>query len=200
MPVFYKLRRARRKTGGQMTIAEYFATPETLKPQQLEFGVLRVADSPTPRHQQAVLRLALALEEHLRPGRIGEVWLAPLDVVLDGERALIVQPDLMVITTDQSHIVTDRVWGAPALVIEVLSPRSRVGQIDERIEWFAQYGVRECWLVHQLDRAIDVLTFEDGRTARRERFEAYQPIGSGVLPGWQESPVGILGFSILNES
>lgn len=179
-----------------MTIAEYFATPETVKPQQLVFGTLRVADSPTPSHQRTVFQLALALEEHLRTHRVGEVWLAPLDVVLDAERALIVQPDLMVVTNDQSHIVTDRVWGAPELVIEVLSPRSRVGEIDERIEWFAHYGVRECWLVHQRERVIEVLTFKDGRTARRQRFDPHQVIRSGVLSEFQQSSIEILGYPI----
>src|SRR6516164_1669797 len=120
VPVDYKKRPRRRKSrkiGGKMTLAEYFATPETLKPQELVFGAHRVADSPTPRHQRAVLRLAMTLNEHVRRHLLGEVWLAPLDVVLDAERALIVQPDLMVVTTDQFEIVTDRIWGAPALVI-----------------------------------------------------------------------------------
>ena len=155
-----------------MTTAEYLATPETVRPQELAFGVWRVAESPTPRHQEAVLSLILAIHEYLQVDRVGTLWPAPLDVILDAERALVVQPDLFVISNERAHILTDRVRGAPDLVVEVLSPHPRVGDINERVQWFAQYGVRECWLVHQIDRWIDVLTFEGGKTAMRRRFAA----------------------------
>src|SRR5687767_15830651 len=47
-----------------MTTAEYFATPETLIPQELIFGTIRVADAPFVSHQRLVLRLATALQAH----------------------------------------------------------------------------------------------------------------------------------------
>ena len=47
-----------------MTIDDYFATPETVKPAELAFGALRVAESPTTRHQSTVKRLLLALEDY----------------------------------------------------------------------------------------------------------------------------------------
>src|SRR2546422_302988 len=78
-----------------MTVDEYFRTPETVRPAELRFGVLRVAESPSPRHQSAVAKIFRSLDVDVRARGIGEVWLAPLDVVLDDERALIVQPDLL---------------------------------------------------------------------------------------------------------
>ena len=96
-----------------MTIDEYLRTPETVVPAELRFGVLRVAESPTPRHQSAVARIFRALDGYVGARGIGEVWLAPLDVILDDERALIVQPDLMFISNDNARIVSDRVRGAP---------------------------------------------------------------------------------------
>ena len=69
-----------------MTVDDYFNTPETLKPMELAFGVLRVADSPAPRHQAAVAHLFLALDTHVRTRRLGRMWLSPLDVVLDDGR------------------------------------------------------------------------------------------------------------------
>ncbi len=176
-----------------MTTAEYLATPETSVPQELAFGVWRVADSPTPRHQEVVLGLLLALHQHVQALRLGTVWPAPLDVILDHDRALVVQPDLFVISNERAHILTDHVRGAPDLVVEVLSPRPRIGNIDDRVQWFARYGVRECWLVHQVDRWIDVLTFEDGKTAMRRRFTADDRIESGVLREFDRSLAAILG-------
>jgi Uma2 family endonuclease len=115
-------------------------------------------------------------------------------VILDSDHALVVQPDLFVISNERVHILTDRVRGAPDLVVEVLSPKPRVGDINERVQWFAQYGVRVCWLVHQIDRWIDVLTFEAGKPTVRRRFAAHERIESGVLPKFNASLTGIVGY------
>jgi Uma2 family endonuclease len=176
-----------------MTIGEYFQTPETVAPQELIYGAMRVADSPTPRHQRAVGQLFLALTEHLRPRWLGEVWLAPLDVVLDAERALVVQPDLFVVMVGGSARVGDRVFGAPDLVIEVLSPKPRIGEVDERLIWLAENGVRECWLVHQAPLVADVVIFADGRVAGRRRFAADDSLVSTVLPDFRQTLTSMLG-------
>ncbi|MEQ1575005.1 MAG: Uma2 family endonuclease [Vicinamibacterales bacterium] len=175
-----------------MTVDEYFRTPETVQPMELVFGALRVADSPTPRHQSAVASLFLALNAHARERDLGRVWLSPLDVVLDEHEALIVQPDLMFISRTREWIVTDRVRGAPDLVIEVLSPNPRIGREDERISWFAEYGVRECWLVHQDRRDVTVLTFSGRRIRKRTVFGRTQNIQSTVLPDFSGTLDAIL--------
>lgn len=177
-----------------MTTAEYLETPETLYPQELAFGVLRVADSPMPVHQRAVARLFLALHAHVTDHRLGEVWLSPLDVILDSERALIVQPDLFMISNERALILADKVRGAPNLVIEILSPHLRIGKMAEHIDWFARYGVEECWYVQQIERWVDVLNFKEGRVATRVRFSATERIRSLVLPDFAGSLDSILGY------
>src|SRR5437870_4532778 len=77
-----------------MTTEEYLQTAETLKPTELIYGVLRVADSPLAPHQAAVLDLSLSLVSHVRERRLGEIWISPFDVILDATRHLVVQPDL----------------------------------------------------------------------------------------------------------
>ena len=177
-----------------MTVDDYFTkTPETVKPMELVYGLLRAADSPTPRHQQAVLQLALALNAHVEERKLGQVWLAPLDVVLDHDRALIVQPDLFFVSNQRASIITDRVRGAPDLVVEVLSPHPRIGQLNERVRWFAEYGVRECWLVHQDRRDVTVLEFVNGRIGERRIFARNDGIRSIVLPEFSQTWAGILG-------
>src|SRR5207247_10528091 len=66
-------------------------TPETVQPMELIHGVLRVADAPTARHQSAVGQLFLALHAHVDARRLGRMWMAPLDVVLNERDNLIVQ-------------------------------------------------------------------------------------------------------------
>lgn len=113
--------------------------------------------------------------------------LSPLDVILDGERALVVQPDLMFISKEREWIVQDRVRGAPDLAVDVLSPHPRVGTTHERMEWFAEYGVRECWLVHLDRRDVTVVNFVNRRVASRRVFRRRESIVSQVFPEFTDS-------------
>ncbi|HET9265050.1 MAG TPA: Uma2 family endonuclease [Vicinamibacterales bacterium] len=177
----------------RMTTEEYLKLPEKVVPEELVYGLVRSAASPTPGHQWVLGRLFLALTRHVEKHRSGRLWPAPLDVVLDRERGLIVQPDLLYVSLERMRLVTDRVWGPPDLVLEILSPRPRIGTLDERIAWFAEYGVRECWLVHQHPREVEVLQFERGAVANRTTFEADAPIRSSVLPTFNASLEEMLG-------
>lgn len=166
--------------------------PETVRPQELVFGLLREAPAPSPGHQSAVGEIFICLRTHLAQRGIGHVWMSPIDVVLDREQDLVVQPDLIVVLNERRHIVADRVWGAPDLVVEVMSPRPRIGSLDERLGWFAEYGVRECWLVRPAIRQVEVISFVDGRAADRRVFERHESIASTVLPGLNQTPESML--------
>lgn len=179
-----------------MTLREYFETPESVMPQELIYGAMRVAESPTPMHQAAVGALYLALHEHVVGLRMGHVWLAPLDVVLDADAPLVVQPDLFVILNGGAATVSEKVFGAPDLVVEVLSPRPRIGDTVERVAWFRDHGVRECWLVHQLTGRVEVLHFRDGQAQLRTTHARTERIASGLLPDFDRSLTSILGYAI----
>jgi Uma2 family endonuclease len=146
---------------------------------------------------RAVAHLFRALDAHVASRRLGEVWLAPLDVILDERRALIVQPDLLFISNAREGIVKDRVRGAPDLVVEVLSPHPRIGRPEERVNWFRDYGVRECWLVHQDRRDVTVMNFETGR---QWVHGACDPIRSDVLPEFSHTLDEMLAPSMGHQS
>lgn len=177
-----------------MTTLEYFRTPETVLPRELAYGVLRVADAPSVPHQRVIGALFLALAPFVRDRQLGEVLLAATDVVLDFDRALVVQPDLLFVSSARRDIVGDRVYGAPDLVVEVLSPHPRIGRLDERVSWFATYGVRECWLVSLPERQLVVLTLGRGGVIERRAFAPGSRIRSDVLPELDLS-LNILGWS-----
>ena len=86
--------------------------------------------------------------------------------------------------------------GAPDLVVEVLSPNPRIGKTDERVGWFAQYGVRECWLVHQDERLVTMVDFTDRRIDTRRPYRKDEPIESKVLPEFRVSLKDILDDSV----
>lgn len=176
-----------------MTSTEYFNTPESLLPAELAFGTLQVRDAPSASHQGAVGSFFVALREHVRTRALGDVWVAPLDVVLDEARALIVQPDLLYVSRGRSEIVGRRIHGAPDLVVEVLSPHPRVGDLDRRIEWFAEYGVEECWVYHQQAQRLEIVAFAGQRVDRRLTVGLDDPIPSACLPDFSLTLRQILG-------
>lgn len=177
-----------------MTTVEYLQTPETVLPRELAFGVLRVADSPVVRHQRVVRDLTIALAAFTRERQLGEVLPAPMDVILDRDANLVVQPDILFVSAERADIVTDRINGAPDLAVEVLSPHPRIGRVHEKVEWFARYGVRECWLIDLDRRQVAVLTFEAGRVAGRGLFSGHDRLVSAALPGLSLAPSDLFGY------
>jgi Uma2 family endonuclease len=177
-----------------MTTNEYLATPETVLPAELAFGILRVAEAPVVRHQRVVRDLTILLTAYTQERGLGEVLPAPTDVVLDREQHLVVQPDVLFVAAARRHIIEDHVEGPPDLVVDVLSPRPRVGMIEEKVTWYARYGVRECWLVDLNRRQVAVLRCDDGRIARRVQFGAEQFIRSAVFPELSLRPAEVLGW------
>jgi Uma2 family endonuclease len=180
--------------GDILTTNEYLQTAETLRVQELIYGTVCVAESPSPRHQDLLLEIAVLLRVFVGQHRLGSVWIAPLDVILDPGRGLVVQPDLFFISNKRRDIVTDRVWGAPDMVLEVMSPNPRIGVLMDRVQWFAAYGVRECWLVHQLTREIEVLQLDKTGILSRQTFRGLDRIQSAVLPFFGISPEVLTGW------
>jgi Uma2 family endonuclease len=189
--------KARRKqeVRPEMTTDEYLTTtPETLYPVELAYGVLRVSESPGVRHQRVVRDLTIALTAFARREDSGEVLPAPMDVVLDYEANLVVQPDVLFVSRDRARIIGRKIEGAPDMVAEVLSPLPRIGAVEEKVSWFARYGVRECWLIHLERRQLVILEFGDGRVIRRSLYDPEQAVQSTVFPGLGLRPADVLGW------
>lgn len=102
-------------------------------------------------------------------------------MVLDARKALIVQPDVIFVSRDRLGIVRNQIWGAPDLVVEVLSPGTAAYDQRRKLAWFKKYGVRECWLVNPGARQMTV----HARQEQRSTKAAYGPghtVRSSVLP------------------
>jgi Uma2 family endonuclease len=179
---YVELLQRARKQGKRMTVDEYLATPETVQPCELIFGTLRVAEAPLVNHQRTVFALARALHAHVDDSGAGEILISPIDVVLDRPRALVLQPDILFVSRERSDIVGARVEGPPDLVVEVLSPNPRIGKLDERVAWFARYGVREIWLFEQSSRRLTILECAANSVRAPRVFEPHEAVRSGVLP------------------
>jgi Uncharacterized protein conserved in cyanobacteria len=165
-----------------LSVAEYFQDPETNRRMELVFGVVREPPAPRWGHQAVVTRLVTLLEPYVRAERLGHLCVSPIDVVLSVEHGLVVQPDLVFVSTDRMAMVRERVYGAPDLTIEVLSFGTAFHDRTVKLEWYREYGVRECWLIDPVRCAVEVVNLASGVDHRRG-FDGRQLVESSVLPG-----------------
>ncbi len=121
---------------------------------------------PASRAHQTVLRnLFLGIQAALPQGT-GEVFFAPFDLHLGTED--IFQPDLMVIT-DTRMIRDDGVYGAPALVVEVLS-QDEGRTLEHKKGVYEAAGVPEFWIVAPAKRWLVQRLLTGGRHVASERL------------------------------
>lgn len=142
--------------------------------------------SPAPElfHQRWARKIFLAIERHVESKHLGEVFFAPVDVVLDEKN--VVQPDLVFVSTANAGLLERRgIMGAPDLVVEIISPSSlRRDRYDKR-ELYARFGVKELWLADVANRSIEILGLTAGGYQLRSCATNEGKIRSEVLPGFE---------------
>ncbi|MCS7308112.1 MAG: Uma2 family endonuclease, partial [Aquificaceae bacterium] len=85
----------------------------------------------------------------------GEVIFAPFDLYLDERNAY--QPDIMVLLKGSKAKITSKgVYGAPDIVVEVLSPSTAYYDLTEKKDAYERAGVKELWIVDPLRRSFEV--------------------------------------------
>lgn len=142
-------------TSTKLTYEDYVLIPDDGRRHEIIDGEHYVNPSPNTKHQRVLLKLATALHNHVAPRQLGEVFVAPYDVVMSTFD--VVQPDIMFINSEHAALITARnLQGTPDLVIEILSPSNR--QYDEvlKLKRYDRFGVAEYWIVDPDNDAITV--------------------------------------------
>jgi Uma2 family endonuclease len=156
------------RPGLKLTYDDFLLFPDDGNRHELIDGEHYVTPSPTLRHQRISRRLLGLIDGWLQSHPLGEIFHAPLDVILSNIDVL--EPDLLYVSNERAGelLAGQHVTGAPDLVIEIGSPGTR--QRDETIErrGYEQFGVREYWIV---DPETDVV-----RIHRRDGDSFARPI------------------------
>ncbi len=167
-------------TARPMTYEGYAALPDDGRRHEVIGGRLVEVPSPSPQPQEFVGRLYVLLLGVLAAGRLGRVYLAPLDVRLGPHD--IVQPDLLVVLANRVQIVGPAfVDGAPDLLVEIVSPSTRARDEGAKLALFARAGVPEVWHVDPEAGTLAVLTLDDGAYVAQPGEE--RVARSAALPG-----------------
>ena len=152
--------------------------PTDGKRREIIGGDLYVSAAPATRHQRLIGELHGLVWLFLRENQLGTVFLAPTEVVFDEMES--VEPDIFVVLSGgRAEITERRVLGAPAWVVEVLSPSNRDYDLETKRKLYARYGV-VYWIVDP--EAEEILTWDiEGARTYRKGDEAEV----SVLPGFR---------------
>src|SRR5438477_9120856 len=166
---------------------DYAALPDDGKRYEIHEGELSVTPAPGTPHQAVSIRLASALHIHVSTHASGEVFAAPVDVILSD--TTIVQPDIVFIAADRSSVVSTRgIEGAPTLVVEILSPWTTATDRRTKMRLYAFHRVPWYWIVDPVTRAIDVYRLTGSAYELAQRFEGDASAALEPLPGLTLSP------------
>jgi len=159
----------------RLTYTDYCALPDDGRRYEILDGDLYMSPAPVPVHQRILLNLVAELRVHVRRLGLGEVFIAPIDVLLADHD--IVQPDIVYVSQEQSTIVGSKnITGGPALLVEILSPSNTERDIHDKRNIYARSGVNWYWIVDPVGgmllelQRVDAAYAEISRPARGTQF------------------------------
>ncbi|MDR2649983.1 MAG: Uma2 family endonuclease [Clostridiales bacterium] len=119
-------------------------------------GKLHMMARPAMRHIAIASNINTLFVNYLK-GKTCKSYPEP-DVFLDDQNNLI--PDV-VILCDRSKKSNRGIYGAPDLVVEILSPKTAIKDLTEKKDIYGKAGVREYWIVNPKEQTISVYYLKD---------------------------------------
>ena len=147
-------------------------------------GELFVSPAPKTLHQRIVANLLTTLHQYVRQQRLGEVLVAPVDVVF--AKGTVLEPDVLFVSTSRLHYIgEDNLSGPPDLAVEVISESTRRLDREVKLKQYALYGVSEYWLVDPEGNTVEVFRLREGEYELAARLGFGDTLTSPLFPGLQ---------------
>ena len=168
------------------TYEDYKTLPETGPRYQVIEGDLIMTPAPTTLHQRISANIEYSLRQHILQIGEGEVFDAPVDVILSDTD--VVQPDILWLQSkNRTMVKKEGIFGAPDLVIEIISPSTEAQDRGVKRKLYAKYGVKELWLVDGHKRKIEIYSIGNRFEVPIAEVEGNRPISSLLLPSFKPS-------------
>lgn len=166
------------KEQGEYTKEDYYMIPDEYRVELIE-GKIHKLNTPSTVHQVIIGELFLDFRNYIRSGKGGCVPLvSPYSVELETGKDTVVQPDLMIICEERrKDLKPGHMYGAPDLVMEVLSPSTKRVDMLEKLHVYQISGVREYWIVDPYDKRVLVYDFQSEITPAIYGFRDKVPVG-----------------------
>lgn len=163
------------KKPGEYTLEDYYAVPEDQRVELID-GIIYDMGAPNNKHQVLVGEIHAILREYIRRNRGKCVsMISPANVQLDCDNKTMLQPDVFVIC-DRDKVLFDRTYGAPDMVVEILSPSTRKHDLGLKLGKYTNAGVREYWIVDSKNRKVVVYDLEHEELPMIYGFDESVPV------------------------
>jgi Uma2 family endonuclease len=171
------------KTIMKLTYDDYAAMPEDGRRYQLVEGELFVSPSPSSRHQRILMVLVNALYDFVKARKLGEVFAAPLDVILSEEDTY--QPDIVYVSKARKRLVVpEGIRGTPDLCVEILSPSNRKLDVKVKRARYAKFGLPELWIVDPDEDTVRIYRPAEDANAPVRTLSENDTLTTDLLPGF----------------
>lgn len=164
------------KLGEKYSYGDYLKWPDEDRWELIDGVPYLMSPAPSPSHQRISREILVPFARYLSD-KTCEVFYAPFDVRLpvadesDEDIQTVVQPDVVVIC-DKSKLDKRGYRGAPALVVEILSPSTSKKDLNEKYNLYERSGVKEYWVVFPLDQVVHVYRLdEEGKYQKAVSYE-----------------------------
>ncbi|HSH60664.1 MAG TPA: Uma2 family endonuclease [Acidimicrobiales bacterium] len=159
-------------TSNAFTLEDLEALPDDGNRYELIGGAIVMTPAPEPIHQRVAGRLFRIIEDACPEGH--EVFFAPIDYDLPGDQR--VEPDLIVVP--DASVGPKRLAGPALLVVEVVSPGSRLNDTITKRAAYAEAGIPAYWIVDPHGGHFLALRLADGG------YEVYADTSGPVSISW----------------
>ena len=121
-------------------------------PEELIDGKITAMSPVAPNHSLTAGNIYTIFKNHLKKRKCTPIFDGVMVYLTEDDRFI---PDVMVVC-DREKIKADGVYGAPDLVVEVLSFSTMKNDRTRKKDVYGQCGVREYWLVSTGEQAVEV--------------------------------------------
>ncbi len=125
-------------------------------------NTLVMSPAPLDNHQKILGRIFAKVHAIVEENNLGEVRVAPYDVHFNEEN--IFQPDIVFVAKENTHLIKERgLYGAPDLVIEILSPSNKSYDKKDKKQVYEKYGVKEYWIIEPTEKLVTGFTLMNNK-------------------------------------
>lgn len=147
-------------------------------------GELEMVPGPSLDHQSYSRNLEFLLWNFVRENDLGEIYDAPIDVVLNDDN--VVQPDIVFVSKKNAEILQKQaIVGSPDLIVEILSPSSVHKDRYRKKSLYEKFGVEEYWIVDPGNNTIEVFCLKGDHFELHAIASEKGSIKSKIIKGFE---------------
>ena len=165
----------------KFTDADYMMLEEGAPFQLINYDLI-MSPSPNPFHQAISIRLGQTILNFLDNKNLNDYLGSDVDVKFDDGNVF--RPDIVYISeARKKEILTDRIIGAPDMVIEILSPSNAYYDLRHKKDLYEKFGVKEYIIIDPLAENAELYSLKDGTYYTHQKAEKTNNLNSVLLPG-----------------